>query len=59
MNKFIRSILAILGGIDTTFYMFTPIIFGILLDNSWIFLLGLFSSLFRAYKIGWTKNARR
>jgi hypothetical protein len=65
MNKILRIFLAILGGIETTFYIFTPIIiaaiwisidFGI---GGWssnlIFGIGLLSTLFRAIKIGFLK----
>lgn len=64
MGKLKTTILAILGGIDVTVYMFTPIILAALwvsvagLDDwtSYLFYgLGLFSTLFRAIKIGFMK----
>ena len=62
MNKFILVILAILGGIETVFYIFTPIILVVLWTsmvgfNNWtsyfFFGMGLFATTFRAIKIGW------
>jgi len=64
MNKFITIILAILGGINVTIEMFTPIILAVLwirlagldLWTSYLFFgLGLFATLFRAIKIGFLK----
>jgi len=64
MNKLNKVLLAILAGIETTFYMFTPIIVATLwngvfgLDSAGSYLiygLGLFSTLFRAIKVGWLK----
>lgn len=62
MKKGKRILISILGGLDTVFYMFTPLI----LSSIWvslgnmsefssiiIYLFGGFSSLFRAIKIGW------
>ena len=58
------KILAILGGIDVTFYIFSPIVIGSIWISSFrivnwssyfIFSIGLLSTLFRAYKIGWLK----
>jgi hypothetical protein len=68
MNKF-KTIsktisLAILGGIDTVVYIFTPIILGVLWYNvsgfeNWkvgfLFSVGLIATIFRAIKIGWMK----
>lgn len=61
MNKIQKIVIAILGGIDTVVYLFTPMILAAL----WITVAGLgrwesiffyfvasFASLFRAYKIG-------
>jgi hypothetical protein len=65
MNKVTKILLAIIGGIDVTFSMFLPIIVAALwIDlngfNNWtsylVFGVGLFSTLFRAIKIGWLKN---
>ena len=65
MNRFSKIALAILGGMDATFYMFSPII----LAAIWAYLaVGTFSiylmytiafatSIFRAIKIGFIKNA--
>jgi hypothetical protein len=64
MNKLTRIILAILGGIDTTIYMFTPIIIAAIWvnmtglydwKNFFFYGLGLFATLFRAIKIGFLK----
>lgn len=64
MNKFKKILLSILGGIDTVFYMFTPIIVSVLWvslnginggSSYFFYSLGLFSTLFRAIKIGWLK----
>ena len=66
MNKFEISILAIIGGIETLFYIISPI----LLVNIWlriygqnmnwvnalILFIGLISTLFRAIKIGFLKE---
>jgi len=61
MSKTKTIILAILGGIDTVVYMFTPIILAaiwvtIVGLNSWMtyffYALGLLATLFRAIKIG-------
>jgi hypothetical protein len=65
MNKFKKVILSILGGIEVTFTMFTPIILAALwvtvssLENwteYFIYGIGLLATLFRAIKIGWLKN---
>ena len=67
MNKTLKTIiLAVLGGIDTVIYMFTPIILAAIwitiagLDNwmSYFFYgLGLLSTLWRGIKIGgWMNN---
>ena len=65
MNKSQKILIAILGGIDTTLYMFTPILLAALwisaagLDSWTVYLfygLGLLSTLFRAYKIGWMQK---
>jgi hypothetical protein len=65
MNKFKKVILSILGGIEVTFTMFTPIILAALwvtvssLENwteYFIYGIGLLATLFRAIKLGWLKN---
>ena len=62
MNKFKKVMLSIFGGINTVFYMLTPIILSSIivtlnnLTNFWsvlIYILGGLATLFRAYKIGW------
>ena len=64
MNKFKKIILAVLGGIDTTIYLFTPIILVALWvlvtglsdwKNFLFYGLGLLATLFRAIKIGFMK----
>ena len=64
MKRLKKISLAILGGIDVTFYIFTPIIIASLWvsiskSNDWttafIYAIGLLSTLFRAIKIGWMK----
>lgn len=65
MNKLKKVILSILGGIEVTFTMFTPIILAALwvtvssLENwteYFIYGIGLLATLFRAIKLGWLKN---
>lgn len=78
MNKFIEllkeewkekptshKLIAIFGGIDTLFYIVTPLILVILWTsitkvenlNSWVFyIIGFLASTFRAYKIGWLQK---
>jgi len=65
MNKKLKIILAVLGGIDTTIYLFTPIILAAIWIsiaglNDWksflFYGLGLFSTLFRGIKIGFLKE---
>ena len=65
MNKFLLVILAILGGVETVFYIFTPIILVVLWTsmvgfNNWtsyfFFGMGLFATTFRAIKVGWMKK---
>jgi len=64
MNKLIKILLAILAGLEVTFYLFTPIlistlwmsVFGIEnIGSKLIFGLGLLATLFRAIKVGWLK----
>jgi len=65
MNKLKKILLAVLAGIDVVFYFITPI----LLSMVWvklfgfnnygdyvIYIIGLFSCLFRGIKIGFLKN---
>jgi len=65
MNKLITIILAVLGGINVTINMFTPIILAVLWIrvaglNNWtsylFFGLGLFATLFRAIQVGFLKG---
>lgn len=66
MNKFKTILLSILGGIDVTFNMFTPIIIAALwvslgsVDNwteTFIYGVGLLATLFRGIKLGgWFKH---
>jgi hypothetical protein len=65
MNKLNTVLLAILGGINVTIHMFTPIILSVLwirvagLDvwtSYFFFGLGLFATLFRAIQIGFLKG---
>ena len=64
MNKIMKIILSVLGGIDTTIYMFTPIIITVLwvtvnglnsYGSYFFYGLGLLATIFRAIKIGWMK----
>ena len=61
MGKFKTTSLAILGGVDTVIYMFTPIILAAIWItltglNDWtsyfFYGLGLIATMFRAIKIG-------
>jgi len=65
MNKFLISLLAILGGVELVFYLAMPIIIAIF----WMYLIGLsewasylfvgvclLATLFRAIKIGFLRN---
>jgi len=65
MNKLIKIILSVLAGIDTVLYMFTPIILSVIwvtirgldsIGSTFFYTLGLFSTIFRAIKIGWLKK---
>lgn len=65
MNKTMTILLAVLGGIEATFYIFTPIFISVLWVNfvsvldwrGYIFYgVGLLATLFRAIKIGFLKN---
>jgi hypothetical protein len=64
MNKLSKVLLGILGAVEVVFSIFTPIAVAILwikmtnyqgLGSYFIYLLGLFSSIFRAIKVGWLK----
>jgi len=64
MYKIFKILLAILGGIDVTLYIFTPIILAALWVtvaglNDWtayfFYGIGLLATLFRAIKIGFLK----
>lgn len=63
MNKIIKTLLAIIAGIDVTITIFTPIILatiwvsmvGFGISSYILFALGLASTMFRAIKIGWMK----
>ena len=68
MNKATKITLSVLGGIDVTFRIFTPILIAVLwvtvssLENwteYFIYGLGLIATIFRAIKIGWLNNGRR
>lgn len=65
MNKLTKILLGILGGIDVTISMFTPIILAVIWVtivglNDWtayfFYGIGLLATLFRAIKIGWLKE---
>jgi hypothetical protein len=65
MNKFKLISLSVLGGIDVTLSIFTPIIlaslyvtlFGLVDWKGYFFYgIGLSATIFRAIKIGWLKN---
>ena len=65
MNKLLKILIAILGGIDTFVYIFTPFILVLLFISvfsiegwrqSAFWTVGLLSILFRAIKIGFMKN---
>lgn len=65
MNKKIKITLAVLGGIDTTIYLFTPIILAALWvsvaglgdwKSFFFYGIGLLSTLFRSIKVGFLKE---
>jgi len=64
MNKLTKILLSIIGGMDITFTIFSPIIIGTIWikivglgwSSYFIFGLGLFATIFRAIKIGWLKE---
>lgn len=64
MNNTKKAILAVLGAVDSVFYIFTPIMIASILGASGIlsnyqislvFVTASLSSIFRAIKIGWFK----
>jgi hypothetical protein len=65
VNKFKTIVLSILGGIDVTISIFTPVIlaalyvtiFGLIDWKGYFFYgIGLLATLFRAIKVGWLKQ---
>jgi hypothetical protein len=65
MNKLNTTLLAILGGINATLTMFTPIILAVLWirvagleiwTSYFFFTIGLLATLFRAIQIGFLKG---
>lgn len=64
MNKTLKIFLSIIGGVNVTFHIFTPIMIASLFGASeilndfqmyFIFAIGFLSTLFRAIKVGWMK----
>lgn len=64
MNKFYKSTLAVLGGIEATVYIFTPIVLITIWDSVskfsaktlyLLYFIFFLATLFRAIKIGWGK----
>ena len=59
-----KIMLAVLGGIDVVYYIFSPILlatiwinlFGLNWSGYFLFVMALLTSLFRAIKIGFLKN---
>jgi len=60
-----HKLIAIFGGIDTLFYMITPLIIVMIwgminkenILSSWVlYFVGFFSATFRAFKIGWMEK---
>lgn len=65
MNKLLKILLAILGGVEVVFYMVTPILIAVIwvtlfsfesLGNYVVYITGLLASVFRGIKIGWLKK---
>jgi hypothetical protein len=63
MNKVVKILLALIGGLESVFSMVSPILLVTLWINfypsnrDFLFLtLGLTASIFRAIKIGWLKE---
>jgi hypothetical protein len=63
MNKLTKILIATLGGIETVFYILTPILIGLIwvntfdMDNSYIiYSISLISTVFRAIKKGWLEK---
>jgi hypothetical protein len=64
MNKLAKILLSVLGGINTTFHIFTPIMLAAVMSSmgflnmfqiNFMFVLGFLSTLFRAIRVGWMK----
>ena len=64
MNKFMKALIASLGGINVVFNIFVPIAVSLLVIKSWnltgfgsfiIIFIAILSSIYRAIKIGWMK----
>ena len=64
MNRFMKALIATLGGINVVFSIFVPIAVSLLVIKSWdlsgfgsflIMLIAILSSIYRAIKIGWMK----
>lgn len=64
MNKFMKALIATLGGMNVVFSIFIPIAVSLLVIKSWnltgfgsglIILIAILSSIYRAIKIGWMK----
>lgn len=64
MNKINKISLSVLAGIETVFYIFSPIllvalwvnVFGLYnFGSNLVYGIGLFATVFRAIKIGWMK----
>lgn len=65
MNKFTKILLSLLGGVEVTFYIFTPIIIAaiwVTISNSilWqqylFYGVGFLATIFRAIKVGFFKD---
>jgi hypothetical protein len=65
MNNLQKVLLSIIGGIDTTFKILTPLLLSVIfvsmgdlteIGTYTIYILGGLACLFRAIKIGWMKN---
>ena len=65
MNKELKVLLAVLGGIEVTFHIFTPILIAVLWINlgevsgfysTFFYIIGFASTIFRAIKVGFLKE---
>ena len=65
MNKLIKIMLSIMGGVDVLFYTITPILIAVIWTNLFgindigayvMYAAGLISSVFRGIKVGWLKK---